>query len=82
VAQPSPRRQAAGRTTENAMTNHLFIHAVTSFKDQDGRDQTRWTRVGAMFPNSKGGYRLVLELVPRDPNVDLVAMPPREREEG
>jgi len=63
------------------MSNHLFLYAVSKFRDGAGQDTARWTRVGALFPNSKGGFRVKLELVPLDPNVDLVAMPPRERED-
>jgi hypothetical protein len=82
VTTPAPNGGEAKK--ENAMNNskHLFIHAVTTYKDEHGQEQTRWTRIGAMFPNSKGGARIVLDFIPRDPNVDLVAMPPREREDG
>jgi hypothetical protein len=63
------------------MSSHLFLYAVTKFRDEAGQDNSRWTRVGALFPNTKGGFRLKLELVPLDPTVDLVAMPPRERDD-
>jgi len=63
------------------MSSHLVIYAVTKFRDANGQEQSRWTRVGAQFPNTKGGYGIKLELIPRDPNIDLVAMPPRERDD-
>jgi hypothetical protein len=64
------------------MSTHLFLYAVSNYKDENDRDQSRWDRIGAMFPNKKGGYRIVLDLVPRDLSTDIVAMPPRERDAG
>lgn len=62
------------------MSNHLVIYAVSNFKSSEGRDQSRWDRIGAAFPNKKGGYSLKLDLIPRDMTIDIVALPPRERE--
>ena len=63
------------------MSSHLFLYAVSKFRDDAGNENARWTRCGVLFPNSKGGFRVKLELLPLDPNVDLVAMPPRERDD-
>lgn len=65
----------------NNNSTHRVIYAVNKFEDQDGQEQSRWTRIGAMFPNSKGGFQLKLELVPTSSETDIVAMPPRAKEE-
>lgn len=63
------------------MSTYLFLYAVSKFRDDSGKDVARWTRCGALFPNSKGGFRVKLELLPLDPTADLVAMPPRDRDD-
>ena len=60
---------------------HLIVYAVTKFEDRDGKAKSRWTRIGVMFPHSKAGYQIKLELAPLDPKADIVAMPPREKED-
>jgi hypothetical protein len=62
-------------------SQHLVVYAVSKFKDHAGADQRRWTRIGAAFPNSKGGFSLKLELMPTGSDQDIVAMPPREKED-
>lgn len=81
VTKPEP---TGGRVSPRSdpMSTHLFLYAVSNYKDESDREQSRWDRIGAMFPNTKGGYRIVLDLVPRDLNTDIVAMPPRERDAG
>ena len=73
------RASELGTTKENVMSSHLVIYAVSKFTDASGQKQSRWTRIGAQFPNQKGGYSMKLELVPQDPSIDIVALPPRER---
>ena len=61
--------------------SHLVIKAVVKF-EQDGKQQERWTKVGALLPNSKGGYTVKLDLIPTNlATTDLVALPPKERED-
>lgn len=60
---------------------HLVINAVVKF-EQDGKEQQRWVRVGALLPNSKGGFTVKLDLIPTNlATTDLVALPPKERED-
>ena len=64
---------------ENNGTNHSNYKVV--YAVQKGRgDKSIWTRVGAAFPNKKT-MRLVLNFIPTDPNIDLVIMDPKPRED-
>jgi len=62
-------------------TEYLHVYAVRKFKnEQTGEKGSQWTKIGAAFPNSKGGFAIELDLMPMDRSLDIVAMPPRERE--
>ena len=37
-------------------SNHLVVYAVQKFENQ-GEQASHWTRIGAMFPNSKEDER-------------------------
>jgi hypothetical protein len=45
-------------------SKHVIVHAVTNYKDEHEQPQTRWTRIGAVFPNGKGGARIVTMTTP------------------
>jgi hypothetical protein len=62
--------------------SHLPIHAVIKFM-HEGKEQTRWTRVGVLLPHKQGeGFTVKLDLLPTNlASTDLVALPPKEREE-
>jgi hypothetical protein len=62
-------------------STHLIVYAVTKFEDQHGQEQSRWTRIGVMFPNAKSGFQIKLELLPANGKADIVAMPPRAKED-
>lgn len=57
---------------------YLNVSAVRKFKDENGVERSHWTKIGAAFPNSKGGFSLKLDLMPMDRELDIVAMPPQE----
>ncbi|MEZ5551526.1 MAG: hypothetical protein R3E82_11595 [Pseudomonadales bacterium] len=59
-------------STENAPA--LIAYHVT-----ENGDKTFWTRVGAAWPNKKGGFQVRLEAVPV--NGELVLLPPRAKDE-
>lgn len=59
---------------------YLNVSAVRKYKDENGVERSQWTRIGAAFPNSKGGFSLKLDLMPVDRELDIVAMPPQEND--
>jgi hypothetical protein len=64
-------------------STHLIVYGVRKYTDESGTEQSQWDRIGAMFPNSKGGFRIKLQYLPTDPNIDIVAMPPKpDAEQG
>jgi hypothetical protein len=64
-------------------TTHLIVYGVRQYKDETGKEQASWDRIGAAFPNTKGGFQLRLHYIPTDPNIDIVAMPPKpDAEQG
>jgi len=56
---------------------YLSVNAVRKYKDESGIERSHWTKIGAAFPNSKGGFSIKLDLIPLDRDLDIVAMPPQ-----
>jgi hypothetical protein len=61
----------------------LEVNLVTA-KERNGEKKSRWTRVGAAFPNKTGGYSLVLDhAIAAVPGVtDIVLSVPKPKDEG
>ena len=58
----------------------LILNAVVKF-EHNGEQKSRWISIGALIPNSKGGYAVKWDLIPQNlAELELVAMPPKERE--
>lgn len=61
--------------TEPKNTPPLIAYAV---KENEGK--SHFTRIGAAWPNSKGGFGIRLDALPVGP--EIVLLPPQEREEA
>ena len=58
----------------------LILNAVIKF-EHDGEERSHWIPIGALIPNSKGGYAVKWDLIPQNlSEVELVAMPVKDRE--
>lgn len=63
-------------------SKHLVVYAVSKYQDREGNQRDRWDRIGVAFRNSKDGYQIKLELLPaHGSTADIVAMPPRRKED-
>lgn len=58
--------------SENTKTPDLIVYSVVEGK----KDQNYWTRLGAAWANSKGGFNIKLNAVPF--NGELVLLPPKD----
>jgi hypothetical protein len=56
--------------------------ALIAYHVTENGKKTYWTRIGAAWPNKKGGYQVKLETIPV--NGELVLLPPKatEKTEG
>ena len=78
---------AARRTQKSdqapaAMPKYLGVFVTENYQGNDGEEKTSYTRVGAAFPHRKGcGFNIeILEGI--SVSGQLVALPPRPREES
>lgn len=56
------------------------VYAVTDIHEGNRKD-SRWVRIGVMFPNKDGGHSIVLEALPLDWNrTKLITQPAKARE--
>jgi hypothetical protein len=46
------------------MTDRYDVMTGTPYTMKDGTEKTRWTKVGAMFPDDNGGFSISLEALP------------------
>ena len=53
--------------------------ALVAYHVTQNGEKTYWTRVGAAWPNKKGGFQVKLETLPV--NGELVLLPPKAQEE-
>ena len=54
--------------------------ALIAYHVSQNGENTYWTRIGAAWPNKKGGFQVKLETLPV--NGELVLLPPKAQEEG
>lgn len=59
-------------------TTRLVLYAV---QHVESTQRDYWTRIGVAFPNTKGGFRLKLELLPLI-GQNLVLLPPRSNDDA
>ena len=56
---------------------YLHVFVTSEYEDRDGEKKTNYIKVGAAFPNSKGGFGIEIE-----DGISIsgkaVALPPRE----
>ncbi len=77
---------AARRTQKSeqapAMPKYLGVFVTEDYQGNDGEEKTNYTRVGAAFPHRKGcGFNIeITEGI--SVSGQLVALPPRPREES
>jgi hypothetical protein len=46
------------------MTDRYDVMTGTPYTMKDGTEKTRWTKVGAMFPDDNGGFSINLDVLP------------------
>lgn len=63
------------------MAKHRIIYGVKTFQ-VEGKDQSRWTRIGTAFANSDGSENLVFDFLPTDPAMTIQVREPKEREDS
>lgn len=51
--------------------------ALIAYQATQAKDKTYWHRIGAAWPNKKGGFQVKLQSLPVDG--ELVLLPPQER---
>ena len=77
---------AARRTTKSeqapAAPKYLGVFVTEDYKANDGEEKTAYTRVGAAFPHRKGSGFNIEITDGISVSGQLVALPPRPREES
>ena len=63
------------------MSDRLNVSLVTKYKDKEGEERSRWTKVGVAFANKLGGWNLKFDfpVVAIPGQADIVLAPPKEQ---
>ena len=69
---PVPKLRCTLLVDDDTTTNYLNVHAVREYKDEQGNKRSHWTKIGAAFPNSKGGFSIKLDFIPVGPGFDTI----------
>lgn len=70
------------------MTERLDALVARKYTDRDGNEKTSWTKIGAAFPTTNGGYSITLEALPipsmgdRGLETRILLMAPKPRDDA
>lgn len=64
------------------MAKRYDLCTGSNYQDNQGQEKTKWTKIGSMVENNKGGFTIFLDALPLTPTIQVFEPKPRENNQG